>query len=58
MRAAVFFEPGKVELDTFQEPILEDGDIKIKVELCGVCGSDIKTYVRGILHHSPCSTWS
>ena len=52
MRAAVYFGPGKVELDEFREPILEDGDIKIKVELCGVCGSDIKTYVRGTLTQS------
>lgn len=53
MRAAVYFGPGQVELDEFREPILEDGDIKIKVELCGVCGSDIKTYVRGTPYTIP-----
>lgn len=53
MRAAVYYGPGKVELGTFQEPVLEDGDIKIKVELCGICGSDIKTYVRGTPYTIP-----
>lgn len=53
MRAAVYFKPGKVEIDEVQEPILESGDIKIKVELCGVCGSDIKTYVRGTPYTIP-----
>ena len=50
------FRARKVELDSFQEPILEDGDIKIKVELCGVCGSDIKTYVRVLT--IPLQYWS
>lgn len=53
MRAAVYLEPGKVELSEIQEPVLEEGDIKIKVELCGICGSDIKTYVRGTPYTIP-----
>ncbi|MCR2045351.1 alcohol dehydrogenase catalytic domain-containing protein [Anaerosalibacter massiliensis] len=53
MRASVFYGPGRVNVDEIEEPVLEEGDIKIKVELCGVCGSDIKTFVRGTPYTKP-----
>jgi len=53
MRGVVFYGPGKVKLENIKEPFLENGDIKIRVELCGICGSDIKTFRRGTPYTIP-----
>lgn len=53
MRGVMFYEPGKVKVENIPEPTLEEGDIKIQVELSGICGSDIKTYRRGTPYTIP-----
>jgi len=35
-------EPGNVELREIDEPQVKDGQVKIKVEYAGICGTDIK----------------
>lgn len=47
MNSAILHELGKVSLGEFKEERLVEGEIRLKIELCGVCGSDIKTYMRG-----------
>lgn len=53
VRAAIFYGPGEVRLGEIPEAQLEPGDIRIRVALCGVCGSDIKTFVRGTPYITP-----
>jgi len=36
-----------VRLDDVQPPPLSDGDVRIKVEACGICGSDLHYFAAG-----------
>lgn len=53
MKSAIYYGPGDVQIGDFSEEALEHGDVRIRVELCGVCGSDIKTYLRGTPYMIP-----
>jgi len=44
VRAAVMVRPGKIEIQEFPFPTLEDGAVLLKVEMCGVCGTDKHTW--------------
>ena len=44
VRAAVMVRPGKIEIQEFPFPELEDGAILLKVEMCGICGTDKHTW--------------
>jgi threonine dehydrogenase-like Zn-dependent dehydrogenase len=48
-RAYVFLEPGKGEIRTFETPEITEERALLKVEACGICGTD-KHYFQG---HSP-----
>ena len=48
MRALVYTAPEKVELSDYPRPKLAPGESEVKVEVAGVCGSDIS----GFLGHS------
>ncbi len=43
VRAAVMVHPGKIEIQEFPLPKLEDGAVLLKVEMCGICGTDKHT---------------
>ncbi|MBU3182270.1 zinc-dependent alcohol dehydrogenase [Clostridium psychrophilum] len=45
MKALVYTGPKKVELRDIVEPTLKDGNIKLKIMYCGICGSDIGIYL-------------
>ncbi len=30
------------------EPVLDEGEVLIKVQYCGICGSDLHTYIEGV----------
>lgn len=45
-KAAVLMEPGKFEIREFPIPTIGDDEILIKVEGCGVCGTDGHEYKR------------
>lgn len=53
MKSAIFYKPGEVRLGHFPDEDLQYGDVRIRVELCGVCGSDIKTFLRGTPYMEP-----
>lgn len=53
MKSAIYYNPGEVRLGDFPVEDLGQGDIRLRVELCGVCGSDIKTYLRGTHYMIP-----
>ena len=44
VRAAVMVRPGKIKIQEFPFPELEDGALLLKVEMCGICGTDKHTW--------------
>ena len=44
VRAAVMVEPGRLEIQEFPWPTLADGAALLKVEMCGICGTDKHTW--------------
>jgi len=47
MKAAVFYEPNKIEIERVEEPKIGYGDILVKVLISLTCGTDVKLYKRG-----------
>lgn len=48
MRAAVYRGPADVRLETVEVPEIADGEILLKVNSCGVCGTDLKKIELGL----------
>ncbi len=48
MKAAVFHGPRDVRFEEIDKPVLEPGDVLLKVGACGICGSDLHTYRHGM----------
>ncbi|MFK8259996.1 alcohol dehydrogenase catalytic domain-containing protein [Erwinia sp. AnSW2-5] len=44
MKAVVAFAPGDYRLQEVDVPCLENGEILVKVEACGICAGDIKAW--------------
>ncbi|PCH36784.1 oxidoreductase [Wolfiporia cocos MD-104 SS10] len=44
MRAVRYYAPGDIRVENIPEPPVTDGQIKIKVAWCGICGSDVHSY--------------
>lgn len=49
MQALVYYGKGDLRYESVATPILRSGEVLIKVEACGICGSDL----HGYLGHSP-----
>jgi len=49
MRAAVYRGPGILRLEEVPVPEVQRGEMLVKVDACGVCGTDIKKIQRGLL---------
>ena len=47
MKALVFLGPGQIELQDVPEPSCSERGMVIRVEACGICGSDLRTYRSG-----------
>lgn len=47
MRALVFLAPGEMEIQNVPDPVCPERGMVVKVEACGICGSDIRTYRSG-----------
>lgn len=47
MAAAVLRGPGRLEVEDVPVPALDDDDVLVAVELCGVCGSDLHMVLEG-----------
>ena len=43
-RAAVLVEPGRIEVTEFELPVLGEDDALLKVEACGICGTDYEQF--------------
>jgi L-iditol 2-dehydrogenase len=47
VKAVVFFGQGDVRLQQIPEPSCGAGQLRVRVEACAVCGSDLKTFQSG-----------
>src|SRR5690606_11552948 len=47
MKAARYLAPGELVIEEVDVPALSDGDVLVRMRACGVCGTDVKTYLRG-----------
>ncbi|MCH1865055.1 2,3-butanediol dehydrogenase [Nocardioides sp. CFH 31398] len=47
MRAARFHARGDVRVDDVPEPATTPGTVKVEVEWCGICGTDLHEYLEG-----------
>ncbi len=64
MKAAVYEGRESIVVREVPDPVLEDGDVLLKIEACCVCGSDRRTYRHGhasippprVLGHEFCGT--
>ena len=49
MKAAVLVGLKKIELQDKPKPAIQPGEVSVKVEYCGICGSDVHGYLSGIV---------
>ena len=47
MKALRWYKQKDLRLDNIDEPIAKKGEVKIRVEWCGICGSDLHEYTAG-----------
>ncbi|MGQ9622999.1 MAG: alcohol dehydrogenase catalytic domain-containing protein [Candidatus Caldatribacteriaceae bacterium] len=47
MKALVFLGPGNMEIQNVPRPSCSEEGMVVKVEACGLCGSDLRTYQSG-----------
>jgi 2-desacetyl-2-hydroxyethyl bacteriochlorophyllide A dehydrogenase len=47
MKAAVFEGPEKITIHELPDPVAGPNDIVVKVSECGICGSDLHSYLEG-----------
>lgn len=55
MRAARYYGPGDVRVEEVPEPQVKQGQVKLKLAWCGICGSDLHAY-HAPLPASTCPT--
>lgn len=44
MKAGVYVSPGKLGVKDMPDPVLERGEVLIRVRAAGICGSDMNAY--------------
>ncbi|NKQ52449.1 2,3-butanediol dehydrogenase [Amycolatopsis sp. K13G38] len=47
MKAARFHGRGDIRIDDIPEPATRPGTVKVEVEWCGICGTDLHEYLEG-----------
>lgn len=47
MKAALWYGKNDVRVEDIEDPVVEQGSVKIKVKWCGICGSDLHEYLQG-----------
>ena len=49
MQIPVFTDLKKIEFQERPKPEVQSGDVLVRVEYCGICGSDVHGYLNGIM---------
>lgn len=47
MKAARYQGPGRLSIEDIDPPDISEGEVLVRMHACGVCGTDVKTFVRG-----------
>ena len=47
MKAVVYYAPGDIRVEQVEVPVCGDSEIRVKIDACAVCGTDLKAYVSG-----------
>lgn len=47
MKVLRYYGPKQVQIEELPTPSLNSGEVLVKTRVCGVCGTDVKTYLRG-----------
>jgi (R,R)-butanediol dehydrogenase/meso-butanediol dehydrogenase/diacetyl reductase len=47
MKALRYYDRGHIQIDDVPEPTLGQGELRVEIEWCGICGSDIHEYLGG-----------
>jgi len=47
MKAVVYHAPGDIRVETVAAPSCGRDELRVKIDACAVCGTDLKTYVHG-----------
>ena len=47
MKAVVYHAPGDIRVETVAAPPCGRDELRVKIDACAVCGTDLKTYVHG-----------
>jgi L-iditol 2-dehydrogenase len=47
MKAVVYYAPGDVRVETLPVPACGDDELRVRVDACAVCGTDLKSYLNG-----------
>jgi (R,R)-butanediol dehydrogenase/meso-butanediol dehydrogenase/diacetyl reductase len=47
MKAAVFYGQKDVRVEEVPEPEVREGSVKVRVDWCGICGTDLHEYLAG-----------
>ena len=47
MRGVVYYAPGDIVVEALPVPLCQDGEIRVAVDACAVCGTDLKSYLYG-----------
>jgi (R,R)-butanediol dehydrogenase/meso-butanediol dehydrogenase/diacetyl reductase len=53
MKAARFHGPGDIRIDDVPEPQAGPGQVKVDVDWCGICGTDLHEYLEGPIFIPP-----
>jgi len=53
MKAARFHGPGDIRIDAVPEPLVRPGAVKVEVEWCGICGTDLHEFLEGPIFAPP-----
>ena len=53
MKAAVVEGFNDIQYKDIPEPVVADGQVKVAVKYCGICGSDIPRVLNGACHSFP-----
>lgn len=49
MKSAVLVDLRRIEFQEKPKPVIKAGEVLVKVEYCGICGSDVHGYLNGIV---------
>jgi L-iditol 2-dehydrogenase len=53
LKVLKYIEPRHVEISELPRPTIRGGEVLVQLQACGVCATDVKTFMRGHPHISP-----